>query len=633
MTKEGMNKNIAALLATLPGVAGLFALTRQTGDLAVGAGSFFSLLPALFVFFLYRKILGERSLSERKNIRKNVFAVVFSFFFALSFFLGYQMRQYGMTASGFAGKIGILANGFLLSFIFFPFFYMIFSFVDPANNTPGQAGEPSEKNGKRQKEFSVKSSFFLSFAIIFISWIPVFLAYYPGIMSYDSNRQFSEGYLGIFWELQPILHTLLIRWALLLGEAVRSYEFGVACYSILQMLTLSAALAYSLSFVYERIRKLWIVIALSLFFGNFPVFSVLALCVTKDIFFTAFFLTLSVLCIKRYLKTPKNPLLYDIAMIVCGIFMTLFRKNGIYGFVFFAILYVIAMKKERIRILIVCALLIVLGIGSVFALRFAVHGARGPKTEMYSVPIQQMGHIAFFHRGELSEEEKATMEKYLAGSTTEWQSFNISLADSQKSSAVEDAWVNTPQMLKDWIYFGVRYPNDYIDAYLGLTAGYWFTDDIAISQYLGYGRESERGLIETFNASKPIGEEYPGVQSVSKLPRYHYFLEGFVSDEWYLKIPVLSVLFRPACYVWASLVFFGIILYKKRYRDFAAASLQLMYFGTVLLGPVANIRYVFPLMTFLPVLVSFALTSREETQEDSKDRKEPVKAQGKAQAE
>ena len=302
-------------------------------------------------------------------------------------------------------------------------------------------------------------------------------------------------------------------------------------------------------------------------------------------------------------------------------------------FVIFAILYVIAMKKERIRILIVCALLIVLGIGSVFALRFAVHGARGPKTEMYSVPIQQMGHIAFFHRGELSEEEKATMEKYLAGSTTEWQSFNISLADSQKSSAVEDAWVNTPQMLKDWIYFGVRYPNDYIDAYLGLTAGYWFTDDIAISQYLGYGRESERGLIETFNASKPIGEEYPGVQSVSKLPRYHYFLEGFVSDEWYLKIPVLSVLFRPACYVWASLVFFGIILYKKRYRDFAAASLQLMYFGTVLLGPVANIRYVFPLMTFLPVLVSFALTSREETQADSKDRKEPVKAQGKAQAE
>ena len=167
MTKEGMNKNIAALLATLPGVAGLFALTRQTGDLAVGAGSFFSLLPALFVFFLYRKILGERSLSERKNIRKSVFAVVFSFFFALSFFLGYQMRQYGMTASGFAGKIGILANGFLLSFIFFPFFYMIFSFADPANKTPGQAGEQS-------KEFSVKSSFFLSFAIIFISWIPVF---------------------------------------------------------------------------------------------------------------------------------------------------------------------------------------------------------------------------------------------------------------------------------------------------------------------------------------------------------------------------------------------------------------------------------------------------------------------------
>ena len=266
--------------------------------------------------------------------------------------------------------------------------------------------------------------------------------------------------------------------------------------------------------------------------------------------------------------------------------------------------------------------------------RLALHAAPGPKTEMYSVPIQQMGHVVFFKKDMLSEDELATMEEYLTGST-EWTNFNLTLADAQKACANSDAWTNMPKMFKDWLHFGVRYPDDYIDAYLGLTSGYYFPDDVSISQHLGYGRESMRGLIETFNASKPLDDCYPGVKSESKLPWLQYLLEGPVSDEeskipWlqymlegpvsdemYLNWPVISVLFRPAFYCWAAFLLYGVLMYKKRYRELAAASLQLMYFLTVAMGPVANIRYVFQLMIGLPVLVSFVIFSLQEKQEVS----------------
>ncbi len=609
---------------------GIYYLYRATGSKGFESGSFLWAVPIVIIaVFIYRKIKkkGQLVLSAFET-RRVIFSAVFSYLLSLSFFAGYYLRYYLMTPPGITGKIGMLSRSLFLAVFFFPFIDSIFMYADRIGvRIPGIEKDKTETEEKKEAEvratksgnkriWSEKGIFFLSWGCIFVLWIPVFLAYYPAIMSYDSNRQFQEAYNGIFWELQPIVHTLLIRTALLIGEKIGSYEVGVSFYTLLQMLVLSASIAYAISFVFKLLKKKWIAFALTGFFGIFPVYSVLSLVVTKDIFFSAFFLTLMVLSIKRFVYTPKHPVLYDIAMVICAVLMTVFRKNGIYGVILFAILYVIAMKKERIHILILCVIMIAASFAGIHLTRLALHAAPGPKTEMYSVPIQQMGHVVFFKKDMLSEEELATMEEYLSGST-KWKSFNLTLADAQKACANPDAWTNMPKMFKDWIHFGVRFPDDYIDAYLGLTSGYYFPDDVSASQHLGYGRESMRGLIETFNASKPLDDCYPGVKSESKLPWLQYLLEGPVSDEMYLHWPVISVLFRPAFYCWAAFLLYGVLLYKKRYRELAAASLQLMYFLTVAMGPVANIRYVFQLMIGLPVLVSFVIFSLQEKREAS----------------
>lgn len=600
---------------------GLYYLYKATGGNGFEPGSFLFSFPVLIIVFVVIRIVKKRgktflSAFERRRI---VFSAMTSFLLALSFFSGYYMRYYLMTPPGIVGKIGMLSRSLFLGFFFFPFIDTVFGYADRIGlKIPAAKKEKAgdETNAGKEKKLPAPAVFGICWGMIFILWIPVFLAYYPAIMSYDSNRQFQEAYNGIFWELQPIAHTWLIRTALLTGEKIGSYETGVSFYTLLQMFVLSGAIAYAISFVYEIFKKKRIAFILAAFFGIFPVFSVLAMVVTKDIFFSAFFLILMVLSIRRYMKKPKYPIAYDVAMTLCAVLLTVFRKNGIYGVIFFALLYILAMKKERIRILIVCIVMVAASFAGMHLVRLSLHAAPGPKTEMYSVPIQQMGHVVFFQKDMLSEEELQTMETYLTGSTA-WQSFNITLADSQKSCANPDAWTNTPKMLKDWIHFGVRFPDDYIDAYLGLTSGYYFPDDVSISQHLGFGRESMRGLIETFNASKPLDDSFPGVKSESKFPALQYLLEGPVSDEQYLKWPVLSLLFRPSVYCWAEFLLYAMLLYKKRYRDAAAASLQFAYFLTVLLGPVANIRYVFQLMIGLPVLVSFVIFSLREKQEAS----------------
>lgn len=603
--KKNASSWMYALLCSAMGMIGFYYLTGIDREHILGAQSFVTMLLFVLLTGLYKRRIPEWNF--RKDKRKFVFSVGFSFLFALSFFAGYQMRMFTGVAPGFAGKVGLICKSILLSFAFFPFFEWILNFFDEIENKRIAKLSKPENKGL----WSVWNVNFLSWGIIFVCWIPVFLAYYPAIMSYDSNRQFQEAYDKIFWELQPIIHTGLIRLSLLLGEAMGSYELGMACYSLLQMLTLSFALAFSIAFVYEMTGKKWTVFAASLTFGLFPVFPVLSMVVTKDIFFSAFFLILTVLCIRRFRNTPKHPVLYDVFMVLLTMLISAFRKNGAYGIALFAVFYILAMKKERIHILVLCVIMVVAGFASPRLVRTISGGAPGPKTEMYSVPIQQMGHVVFYQKDKLSEAELATMEYYLQGSTS-WENFNSTLADSQKSCANPEAWTNTAGMLKDWSYFLMRYPDDYIDAYLGLTLGYWFLDDISISQHLGYGRDEMRGLIETFNASKPLDDCYPGVQSVSKMPRLQYFLEGIVSDEQYLKWPVLSVLFRPAFYCWIAFVLFGIFLYKKRYRELAAASLQIAYFCTVLLGPVANIRYMFQLLIALPVLAAFLTVSLQE---------------------
>lgn len=543
----------------------------------------------------YRAQPGD--LAGRRRLK---YALCFSFLLGLSFILGYQMSVLEMTSLGIKGKTFIFVVSMGVGMAIMPFVYGWFAWL--------------ERFKAKQSVEKVKKFFFVCWGVIFVCWIPAFLAYYPAIMSYDFHRQSQEAMLGYIWfnSHHPLVHTFLIRMFLLLGEAIGSYQIGMALFSLLQMLILSLVLAYCCVMVYRLCARKWALYVSAGIFALLPIHPVLALSMTKDILFTALFLLLLLLLLElNQAKSTKAVVWLFIACALTGILAMMFRNNAVYAFVLFAVFYIILSKKKRLLYAALCVIIVAGGLCSATGIQKAMNAGSGSKVEMFSVVIQQFARTGKMHRDFLTEKEWSTINRYVL--YEDWEGYNPPLADTVKGSVAVYAYPNwkddIPRMLKDWVTIGLHYPNDYIDAFLALTSGYWFLDDVTHAEVLGYGEDTNLGLLYTFNASQSANFE--GVESHSFLPGVLKIYQKIVNGNAYYKWPVISNLFKPAFYCWILMLVLLSLMYLKKWRKTVLCLWPLTYLFTLYLGPVVNMRYVYPIIVSVPLLLAWLFSEAE----------------------
>ncbi len=553
---------------------------------------------------------------RRTKLRCGVFAAIVSFLFSLSMIMGYQLQNSGITDSGFTGKLFIVLRSACLSIAVFPFSSFLFQYA-------GSQKLPKQDVSKPWRPSIV---FAFSAFIIFLCLIPVWLAFYPIIMSFDFHRQINEAYNGFayFYPYQPIAHTWVIWVFLQIGTALGSLEAGFGFMALFQILLYSLVNGYACSTLYRILPRKWAVVAAVLFFGVFPFNSVLAVCTTKDVLFTILFMLFFLLLLERFYLCKEEgsfantPLLskrniLDFLLVAEGCLMMQFRNNAFYAVSVFMILFVIfAARKERLRILFLCVLLIVGGKLTGIAVKSAIGTElNSAKVEMFSVPIQQFARVGYYHGSSLDQFTALELDSYVPWQ--DWEHYNPPLADTVKNSVRSENFEGDyGRLLSLWVKLGLQYPNEYVDAFLELTRGYWFLDDRSWAENLGYGAESRMGAIFTYNSS-----EIAGVGSIaheSKLPWLENILVNIVNANAFYDWPLISIIFRSAFYPWCLFLITMLYLYKRQYQCFKLSLLIWMYFGTVLLGPVVQIRYVFPLMVLVPILAAM-LFRKEETDE------------------
>lgn len=565
--------------------------------------------------------------------RKICYAAALAFLFALSFIMGWQIKANGMTESGFAGKGKIVILAIMLGIVVFPFSYALFEALSGRYIRTGNASDGSRDvyNGSSDvytgKIIKSGKLFVMCMLVIFVCWIPVFLAYYPAVMSYDFNIQSLQASWGppYFSAHHPIAHTLLIWIFFEIGETLGSLQIGMAFYSIFQMLLLSAAFAYAVTFIYRLCQSKWAVTVSLLFFAVFPYNSILSVSVTKDVIFAALFLVFMLLIMERNFFSDRwdngrNKKLLNLLTFLTGFAMLLFRNNAIYAFIAFSIVYILLSKgRERLRIIILCALIAVSGKLALEGLvTFCGYFGKGSSSEMLSVPMQQFARVGYYHGylngNELDPETYEMIDKYVSHEV--WEGYNPPIADSVKiyvaAFQYEEQWeTDMSAMWKTWAKVGMRYPNEYIDAFLCLTNGYWFLDDVTWAENLGVGLEERKGALFTFNAS--VSEAQPdGIPNESKFPALERVLEELISNNSFYKIPVVSNIFKPAFYCWALFVCAIGFLYQRRKKAFIMTIFPFMYLGTLLLGPVVIVRYIMPIMVFVPVLITLLVCRPEK---------------------
>lgn len=598
-------KTAGDLLLAFVGTCGVSWLMNLR-DTAFFSFSIFSAgLYAVILLMLRGMRENLESICDGKQRRRRLWYVLLvGMLFSLSMVMGYQLQWRGYTDSGVRGKILLFLRALCVLAAAAPFVNLLFAAVERC----GERKRSGEK--KERKKWKAGAVFGISYAGIQLSRIPVWLAYYPIIMSYDFHRQSVLALNGfsVFGTEQPLIHTLLI-WAFRnLGTAIGSYQTALALFSLLQQLILSAVLAYACAMVYRMTEKKRLTVGAGLFFALFPLVSVFAMCTTKDVLFGAFFLLFLLLLAERFFfSAGRRRLVMDVLIAAESMLMVLFRGNAWYALLPFAVLLPLVCRKgERLRALAMGLLLVLLGKGALAGIQGILHAGGTAETEKYGAMIECMHRVGYLHGDTMPEETRELLRQYVPEEC--WPEYNAAIVDGVKTAiAYSDAlnkWERPAEMLADWITIGLQYPNEYLDAFLEVTRGYWFWDDTSHAEMLGVGTEERMGLLYTYNSYEEAafsGEEL----HESKFPWLEEQLEKLVSANLYYRYPVVSNLFKPAFWIWATLFLTVVCFYRKQKEKIAVILYPICYFATLLMGPTAIIRYVFPIMISVPVI--FAL--------------------------
>ena len=446
--------------------------------------------------------------------------------------------------------------------------------------------------------------FLMIWLLIFIAWVPVLLASYPGVYAYDSIYQINFYRAGEFSLQHPIIHSYMLGFFVItVGDLLGSHEAGMCCYSVFQMLCLSATLSAIYSFYVSKKWKNGWRLAVLLVFMFLPTNPIMAMSATKDTLFSAFF-ALATMLLLMIAENPQRlkSVKFDIGLTAVLFFMAIFRSQGKYVIVATLLLAIILLWKYKKQLLAILAcFILLLGVynGPVST---ALNGTSSNSLrEMMSIPCLQLSRAATCSADKLSAEDAALIKEYIG----RYDQYNkdAAIADQFKGSLDTERLKQNPmEFIGLWARIGLKCPSVYIDAFARVTIGYWYPDmNYRDPQaYHPYWEYSPTGTLVPCDETKYLLLEQTPVGGFGWL---HNRLYDLTYENSYQKIPVLSLLFSSGLPVWGLLIVLGYMLCKKQYRFLIPLGFIGLLLATLLLGPVVLYRYVYPLHLVLPLIL------------------------------
>jgi hypothetical protein len=450
-------------------------------------------------------------------------------------------------------------------------------------------------------------AFWCAFAVIMLGFLIPFATYYPAIMAYDVIPQLDQIKLSGYTTHHPLIHTLFLAGCLKAGELLpfvsNADRAGLAIYSLLQMSFMAGAFSYVYVFLRKRNVNFYICCFYVLCVAFFPTHGMLAVSITKDSLYAVLVMLFTVMVYEAVTMHSLSTR-WLAAYLAVTVLLLLFRNNSIYAWILFLIVYAVAMRKNRNY-----KKMMGTHIAS-FLLYFIINlclvqlsGATSATyaREMLSVPTQQIARVIEYHGDELSAEDYEKIEKV-------WGEDNLpeyvpAIADRSKRDISGDR-EELETLAGLWADLGLRYPGEYVKAFLLKSKGMWYLGD---TSYLFDVYSYAKGYLQITYPSDQ--QEYmdallPGYHRHQKLQLLQAFYRYFAaSDVLWRYIPVLALVMQPAFYCWLLFYYAVICIGMKRYQRLVPVIYLAALCGTLLLGPCVLVRYVYPIMLSVTVLV------------------------------
>ena len=450
------------------------------------------------------------------------------------------------------------------------------------------------------------------YCVILAVWGITFLALFPGVYGYDAPYQIVQA-LGEMevTTYQPVLHTFIMGKCVQIGHILfESYEIGLGIYSFLQMAFLAYAAMNVCTYVYSRTRNYLWLLGTVLFFVLFPLHGVLAVSSTKDIIFTGIFALIFI----KVLKLTENPEGFCdskkdiIAYCILVFFLFWFRSNGIYILIFMIPFLIILLRKYRkiwTKMLAFTVLPMAAFLISQNAVMTVFDIAPGPGLrEMLSIPCQQMARAYNYNYDTFTEEEKETLFEIIPEETLKIHTYRQLISDSIKGDLDTEKLVEDPgRYLSLYIKLGLENPKSYIEGAMLSCLATWYPD-----KYYQDDRQYHPYIEIDMIDAKSYNPDYLELERYSAIPMYEKALTDLFQEAQWMRIPVISSLFTMGTYVWVLFLCFVYILVRKAYKYLLPISLLIGLIITIILGPVSLIRYGYPLIFVIPLVLTLFRT-------------------------
>lgn len=446
-----------------------------------------------FIFYLYADEKFSKSTCQDKKRLSRVAIITAALFTILYMAVDYPHYIETLTSPLF--KLGIICSVFLgFVTVFYYLLRLLFSLTEDKcslhsmiftdcydnieqKNTASYRSKFLSKLKSKVFPFYLKHTALCAFLLSMLCWLPYFLYQYPGIMTPDSLNQF-EQVLGVipYSNHHPFMHTLLIKLLYTIGLKITgSMLIALSFYTFFQMCMLALSVSYFIGTLKQYQVRPAITLIITLFYALVPYHAVYSVTIWKDILFAAAVLGFGCALLRLFRKTSA----LDLCVFgICGLMLCLFRSNGWYAFLLcLPFLFFYFRKKKKLMFPVLCGIFLTAVIIK-YPVMNHLHVTQPDLIESLSIPAQQITAVICNDR-ELTSEERTLIEQ-VVDLTYIKELYDPYFADNIKElvrAGNQDYLVqHKGAFLKLWASLLLRYPGDYLTAYIHQTYGYWYPD-------------------------------------------------------------------------------------------------------------------------------------------------------------
>lgn len=438
----------------------------------------------------------------------------------------------------------------------------------------------------------------MPFRTVFLTMLVVHIPYmifsYPGIFMGDSATQIAQfpfQTTGLS-NHHPVIHTLFLGLCLQIGGILGSWNLGAFLFCMIQTLFMFAVMAYAVQILMEIQADRKVYLGIIVYYIIHPRISSYLFLVSKDIlyadfvvlFFLAFFRLLS----GGMQNMKRERLLLGVAVVG----MVIMRNDGIFVVVLtllVAMLYRPFRKKALVYLTVVVSTVTILNT-VLYPIMKVTPGSIG---EMLSVPFQQTARYLLYYGEDVTSEQIEVIDQVLDYDTLA-ENYNPKLSDAVKRT-YHGTFADLLNYFGVWFEMLLRHPDAYIQATMNNYYQYFYPGPTLFNNY-SYSWSAQ--MMEEMNASFGSDFHFPVIWDTARKT-----LETV--RETFYSLPVVSLLNKPAPYVWIALLFIVYCCRKKSLVGFIFSMPMIVQILIFITGPTNGYycRYEYPMLVYLPLVV------------------------------